>query len=308
MKKIQKKIIFLAFVFLVSAASISADSIPLLISFVFYSLINTSNITVAANQTFTYNLQNQTNITIDLYTDSNVSGNISVYASHDDVNEEESLIDLNKFFLIETAASINDSITSAMIYIYYDDSDLITQSGTISEYSLRMYYYNTAAWQQITSGVNTVENYVWGNVSHFGKFAVFGIVSAAVIGNEASTNRSSYSSKCWYKWECSDWNICQLDGIQTRFCINEGNCSDSNHPPETKRKCTYVPAAEETPIIQETPVISPEPEILPEQPVPSLSPAKQPSAIPLSLYNLIILVLAVAAVIIIIKLKIKTKK
>nr|QNO56396.1 hypothetical protein EIIOIEJP_00003 [Methanosarcinales archaeon ANME-1 ERB7] len=57
------------------------------------------------------------------------------------------------------------------IYIYYDPKEL----GDLNERSLRLRYFNETAdapgWEDIPiSGINPIENYVWGNISHFSTF------------------------------------------------------------------------------------------------------------------------------------------
>nr|QNO56397.1 hypothetical protein EIIOIEJP_00004 [Methanosarcinales archaeon ANME-1 ERB7] len=59
------------------------------------------------------------------------------------------------------------------IYMYYDPNEL----GGLNERSLRLSYFNETAdepgWEYIPiSGINPIENYVWGNISHFSTFAL----------------------------------------------------------------------------------------------------------------------------------------
>ncbi len=59
------------------------------------------------------------------------------------------------------------------IYMYYDPNEL----GDLNERSLRLRYFNETAdaseWEYIPiSGINHMENYVWGNISHFSVYAL----------------------------------------------------------------------------------------------------------------------------------------
>jgi PGF-pre-PGF domain-containing protein len=59
------------------------------------------------------------------------------------------------------------------IYMYYDPNEL----DDLNERSLRLRYFNETAdaseWEDIPiSGINHMENYVWGNISHFSVYAL----------------------------------------------------------------------------------------------------------------------------------------
>jgi len=72
------------------------------------------------------------------------------------------------------------SLSWAMIYIYYNQSQL--DSLGISESALKIYYYNltSAAWQlEPDQGINTTDDYVWVNVTHFSIFGIFGSTPAS---------------------------------------------------------------------------------------------------------------------------------
>ncbi|MGB7001127.1 MAG: NosD domain-containing protein [Halobacteriota archaeon] len=69
--------------------------------------------------------------------------------------------------------NLANSTDRLRIYIYYDPNEL----GDLNERSLRLRYFNETAdapgWGYIPiSGVNPIENYVWGNISHFSTFAL----------------------------------------------------------------------------------------------------------------------------------------
>lgn len=65
--------------------------------------------------------------------------------------------------------NVTGSATNAQIIIKYNDSDI---PENYSEASIKMYYWNGTDWNKIDdSGVDTVNNIVWANVSHFTIFA-----------------------------------------------------------------------------------------------------------------------------------------
>jgi len=66
----------------------------------------------------------------------------------------------------------------AIIKVYYTDAQLAIVG--IDESTLRIQYYNATSdtWETYNpprGGVNTIENYVWANVTHFSGFGVFGV-------------------------------------------------------------------------------------------------------------------------------------
>lgn len=50
---------------------------------------------------------------------------------------------------------------------------------------------------------------------------------------------------CEHLWDCTNWNPCEENGMQTRICYYTGTCSVEEGQPDTRQLCTYV-APEET--------------------------------------------------------------
>jgi len=72
-------------------------------------------------------------------------------------------------------STTSGALTWALIKIFYDEAELA--AAGIDENTLKIYYYNTtsADWQlEPEQGVETTENYVWANVTHFSLFGAFG--------------------------------------------------------------------------------------------------------------------------------------
>ena len=74
------------------------------------------------------------------------------------------------------------SLDYGIIKIYYSDSEL-TAAG-LNEDSLRLEYYNASSgtWHTYDSpegGVDTANNYVWANTTHFSLFGVFGTLTSS---------------------------------------------------------------------------------------------------------------------------------
>ena len=138
---------------------------------------------MVANQTTSVDVPRE-NISMDIVTSSNVSNaTITVKSStNSQLNDTLSVPGLNKYIQVETSQDVRQAITSIMLKVYYTDAEL--NASGLNESSLAMYWYNTTTqkWVKLSTnlswvygtGVNTVQNYVWANVSHFSNYAVGG--------------------------------------------------------------------------------------------------------------------------------------
>ena len=129
------------------------------------------------------------------------------------------------------------AIEYAIIKIFYSDSEI---SG-MDESSLKIYYYNQS-WQETSSAVNSAENYVSANVTHFSMYALFG--SAAPAAEAAATAAGGaggaatlpkINATCAENWSCSQWTPC--DGVQSRVCIDINACGTIANKPLEERVC-----------------------------------------------------------------------
>lgn len=85
---------------------------------------------------------------------------------------------LGKYVEIDSSSNINDSLSRALIKIYYNDSDI--PSG-YNETDLMVYYnHHNGTWidynnqsSDFQGGVNTEENYVWVNTTHFSLYGIY---------------------------------------------------------------------------------------------------------------------------------------
>jgi outer membrane protein assembly factor BamB len=76
--------------------------------------------------------------------------------------------ELNKYIKIN-AKGVQPNMDWALVKIYYTD-DEIEQSGILNESALKLYVWNGTEWICEQCGVNTAENYVWANTTHFSIF------------------------------------------------------------------------------------------------------------------------------------------
>ncbi len=97
-------------------------------------------------------------VTIDLY-EYNPYPNVTA--------PSDSLMAMGIYLEINTNAT--EFTTTIKVFYTHEDLDGIEES------SLRLYYFSDPEWVQCNiTGVNTVENYIWANVTHFTVFAPFG--------------------------------------------------------------------------------------------------------------------------------------
>jgi parallel beta-helix repeat protein len=82
---------------------------------------------------------------------------------------------LGKYIRFETSADIN--VSSIIIKVYYSDAEVA--AAGLDESTLRLEYYNATSgtWTKYdppNGGVNTAENYVWAETTHFSIWGLFG--------------------------------------------------------------------------------------------------------------------------------------
>jgi len=83
--------------------------------------------------------------------------------------------ELGKYIDIVVDNDTNQNLSFAEIRVYYRDTEV--SAANLRESTLRLYRFNATSslWAPISpGGVNTDLNYVWGNVSKFSSFGIFG--------------------------------------------------------------------------------------------------------------------------------------
>jgi parallel beta-helix repeat protein len=125
------------------------------------------------------------------------------------------------------------NLTWALIKIFYDEAELT--AANIDESTLKIYYYNKTAadWQlEPNQGVDTVNNYVWANVTHFSLFGAFGTAPIA-----AAAVTTTKGGGCLTNWTCSEWGKC-TKGTQTRTCQKIREVCYAGAKPEETQACS----------------------------------------------------------------------
>ena len=119
---------------------------------------------------------------IEIVTTEDIAGaEITVSSStNSQINKTLSVPGLNKFMKIEVSEELQNSLSSVMIKIGYTDEEV--KDAGLDENSLAIYRYDedSEEWVELnagmdwvfSTGVNTEENYIWANVSHFSDYTV----------------------------------------------------------------------------------------------------------------------------------------
>ncbi len=142
-----------------------------------------SSVNLSANQT-TFINASEAGTTLELVSSQNASGAINLILTSTPLDIPSlSVPSLDKYLRIEASDTITNNLTYVLIRLYYTDKE-VNASG-IEEGSLGFYWWNapSSVWEKLSpamdwvygAGVDTMENYVWANVSHFSDYSVGGI-------------------------------------------------------------------------------------------------------------------------------------
>jgi hypothetical protein len=145
------------------------------------SKLFTETTTLVANETTSIDVP-QTDIEIEIVTGvtvANATINIST-SSNSQTGSEMSVPGLNKFVKITVSPELAAAITSVVLRIDYTDEEVL--AAGLNESSMGIYWYSGTEWVKLSTalswvkaaGVDTVQNYVWANVTHFSDYTVGG--------------------------------------------------------------------------------------------------------------------------------------
>ncbi len=169
----------------------------------------------------------------------NVRINMTMNTSNP-VAKNLSSVELGKYLMIEVDDALNNNLSYAVIKVNYTDEEIAGYN--ISESSLRLYRFNGTEWvpydnqsSNFTGGVNTVENYVWGNVTQFSNFTIGGKKSN---GQACNSNDQCVSGSCVADYDaegnwCAPAGYCGHDYDVSTYTNGYNLCSDSS----TRQTC-----------------------------------------------------------------------
>ena len=152
-----------------------------------------------------------TDTRLEIFTKNDTSGKVSVSktkapAPLSQEDAEAGVKDIGIFVSIDIDDSILDELDYVNITMYYADSEI--PEGVL-EASLVLYHYVEATDEWVVAdptGVNLVDNYVWGHVSSFSIFAIFGS-NVAPTGNAGPDKTARVGEEVTFEGSAGD-----LDG------------------------------------------------------------------------------------------------
>ncbi len=155
------------------------------ISILVLSLNNQDNFTSNNSNTYERILIIPDNVSLKIYSDSNISNS--------SINLLESNLTKSDKYKVKAIEIISENINfnSALLRINYTSNEVIN----LNESSIKAYYFNetTNLWYEINSVVNTEENYIEFNLTHFSVYGVFGdqITSSTASNNNGASSTNS---------------------------------------------------------------------------------------------------------------------
>jgi len=203
-----------------------------------------SSVNITSDSYVIINATEEANTWLNITTSVNTTSSITIAGYSDNVKlvDPTSITELSKYVDIIVDDDTNNNISSAEIRVYYTDEEVVT--ANLIESTLRLYKFDPSSsiWNLISlGGVETTLNYVWGNVSSFSSFGIFGTAVSTATADITTTTSTSSNARglCTPKWECSEWSKCTKGGIQTRTCTRIGTCFMGE--PEESRNCEFTP-------------------------------------------------------------------
>jgi hypothetical protein len=136
-----------------------------------------SSVSTIVNLTTIFNMTQTMNTTLEIATNQNVSDAVVSMATYSENpgTTNFGVIGLNKYVEIVVSPEINNSLSWAIIRVYYTDTE-VSNAG-IDRSTLRLYYFDGSNWIPYNSpngGVNIAKYYVWANTTHFSLFGIYG--------------------------------------------------------------------------------------------------------------------------------------
>jgi hypothetical protein len=190
-------------------------------------------------------LTSEINTSLEIKTGSaiiNASIEVFKYTENPKASGALGIVGLGKYIGIKADSALESAISSVIIKVYYTDAEV--SAAGVDEGTLRLYYYNTSfgdwvAYDSPNGGVNTTENYVWANTTHFSDWGVFGTAPASASHHGRTVMPAiNTTAGCSIQWSCTEWSAC-INGMQARACNDIGTCSSD--PISETRSCIITP-------------------------------------------------------------------
>ncbi len=142
-----------------------------------------NSVNLSADQTTLINAPTA-NTTLAITSSQNTSGSINLVLTSTPLDVPSlSVPSIDKYLHIEASKTLTDNLTYVLIKLYYTHEEV--NAPGIEEGSLGFYWWNrtSSAWEKLNpamdwvygAGVDTIENYVWANVTHFSDYSIGGL-------------------------------------------------------------------------------------------------------------------------------------
>lgn len=128
----------------------------------------------------------------DITTNTGVAENVEITYSNTNLGGAYGLNALGKWYNITPQGPIN--LSHWILKIYYTDAEV----ANLKENTLRISYYNETSgnWEDYNAprgGVDTANNYVWANLTHFSVYGVYGTRKITYTGGGGGGGGGSYT-------------------------------------------------------------------------------------------------------------------
>ncbi len=147
------------------------------------SRISNLEVNLTGNNTGTISFAPFSNTSLQLYSNNSTNGTIQISQSKYNITSNAlGIANPGIYVLINASQNIRDNMTFAVVSVNYTDADI----SSYVESSLRLYRWNntSSAWEKLSgpgspsfvvdAGVDTVNNYVWANITKLSEFAISG--------------------------------------------------------------------------------------------------------------------------------------
>lgn len=231
---------------------------------------------ITSNETAIIDAKNLTNSELEINTNFSIN-NTNIYITEYEVNPSNNtvfgLTSLDKYIDITVSEELQENLIWILIKLYYTDDEI--EASGIDESTLKMYNWNETSqeWEECpNSGVNTEENYVWANMTHFSLYGSYGEL-LPYCGDGSCNNGEGCSScsadcgecpppappggggggnptffttpaTCTEDWSCTGWSDC-VDRKQSRTCTDSNDCGTTENKPSETQSCDIAVEKEE---------------------------------------------------------------
>lgn len=158
------------------------------------------NTTTTADMVFNFTSYGSADLNLSLNQTVNATVTVTPSGNSSNLFSISGYSGLGTYYSITSGQVNSSNLGWVIIKLYYNESDI---SSSVDESALRLYWYNTtsAAWEEIPGGVDTTNNYVWGNSTHFSEYTIVGqnTVTTTPVTERTSSSPGGAPAGRFYK-------------------------------------------------------------------------------------------------------------